>query len=48
MTYTKPEVTKLNDALNAIQGTSKPETDAFDVISQRPLAASVNAYEADE
>lgn len=46
MTYSKPEVTLLDSALGAIQGTPKPSAQVLDSASQHKLTNA--AYEADE
>ena len=50
MTYNKPEVVKLDSALSAIQGTSKPAITHTDTTTMppTPFDASANAYESDE
>ena len=47
MSYTKPEVVKLSEAVEAIQSVNKISTHA-DANSQSPFLATVNAYESDE
>ena len=48
MKYNKPEVTKLDEALSAIQHIGKTQQVAFDNPLQLNNAATANAYEADE
>jgi hypothetical protein len=46
MLYTKPEITDVASAVNAVQSTTKPDCTHADTISTRPV--SLTAYEADE
>lgn len=46
MSYTKPEVAKLADAVESIQGNGKVSTHPDNVSGMQP--ATVGAYEADE
>jgi len=46
MTYTKPEVVKLDNAVKGIQGGTKGTNTAPDSNIQKPF--TVSAYEADE
>jgi hypothetical protein len=46
MTYTKPEVVKLDSALSAIQGTEKPPETSKDTPVE--YNATPGAYESDE
>jgi hypothetical protein len=46
MSYTKPEITNVAPAVNAVQSTAKPDCTHADAISVRPV--SLTAYEADE
>jgi len=51
MTYNKPEVVKLDNAVEAIQGSqsSKPSNMYQDAAFPHPVnAATIGAYEADE
>lgn len=49
MTYCKPEVTILENALGAIQGTMKPGVIYTDSVLHQPNdSATAGAYEADE
>ncbi len=49
MTYNKPEVIKLECAVNAIQGTLKGGTQYLDAVAPYPENAStIMAYEGDE
>jgi hypothetical protein len=48
MTYNKPEVVKLDSAVESIQGVNKPSQQAFDIRTQQVLAATSAAYESDE
>jgi hypothetical protein len=47
MSYTKPEVVKLSEAVEAIQGVNKIST-YTDNNSQSPFLATSAAYESDE
>jgi len=47
MTYNKPEVVKLDSALNAIQGYNKGDSSEDNAGASQPLATTA-AYEADE
>lgn len=47
MRYQKPELTVLDSALIAVQGKSKDNTHAPDLVMGRPKF-SIGAYEADE
>jgi hypothetical protein len=46
MSYSKPEITDVANAVNAVQSTAKPDCTRADSISTRPV--SLTAYEADE
>ncbi len=49
MKYHKPEVTMIENALGAIQGTMKPGITFTDSVLHQPNdSASAGAYEADE
>jgi hypothetical protein len=48
MKYSKPEVNNLDQALSAIQHFGKPASVAYDIPLNESLAATTNAYEADE
>lgn len=49
MKYQKPEVTMIENALGAIQGTMKPGITFTDNVLHQPNdSASAGAYEADE
>jgi hypothetical protein len=49
MTYSKPEVVKLNSALSAIRGTSSSKGESTtDTVGPPMHNATIGAYESDE
>jgi len=48
MSYTKPQISKLDGAIKAIQAGDEKGDFAADGTNQPPNQATANAYEADE